>query len=66
MSTRYLIARNLAAAFLCGGWSVQNLVEQGREACGQRGRWLRVLAKRVVAEFVEKPGSDALEKLGLV
>jgi hypothetical protein len=49
--------RNLAAAFLAGSWGLEGLVKRGALALGQRPRWLRPLARRVLAAFPEPPGS---------
>jgi hypothetical protein len=49
------IARNLSAAFLAGDWSLQGLVERGGSAWGRRERWLRPLARRVIAAFGNHP-----------
>jgi hypothetical protein len=51
MSTIGVVARNLAAAFLAGTWSLDSLVRRGSRACGRRERWLRPLARRVLAAF---------------
>jgi hypothetical protein len=55
MSTRSLIVRNLASAFLCGHWALQALLERGGQACGARGRWLRPLVRRMLKVFAEPP-----------
>ena len=41
----------LAEAFLSGPWEVSELVERASLVLGKRYRWLRPLARRVVAEF---------------
>jgi hypothetical protein len=51
MSAKLLVARNLAAAFLAGVWSLEGLVRRGALACGLRERRLRPLARRVLAAF---------------
>jgi hypothetical protein len=56
MPDQQAIARNLSAAFLAGDWSVQGLVERGGLAWGRRERWLRSLARRVLAAFGDHPG----------
>ncbi len=48
MSIRESVARNLAAAFLGGAWSLESLVRRGARALGGRERWLRPLARRVL------------------
>jgi hypothetical protein len=55
MSSKQVIARNLAAAFLTGPWSLDGLVRQGALACGKRERWLPPLARRVLAAFSDRP-----------
>jgi hypothetical protein len=55
MSAKAIVAHNLAAAFLAGPWSLTSLVRQGARACGRRERWLRPLARRVLAAF-DGPG----------
>jgi hypothetical protein len=65
MTTRHAVARNLAAAFLCGGWSEEDLVRQGALACGRRWRWLRPLARRALAAFAERPTGRAQEALAV-
>jgi hypothetical protein len=55
MSAKAILAHNLAAAFLAGPWSLTGLVRQGVLACGRRQRWLRPMARRVLAAFTE-PG----------
>jgi hypothetical protein len=49
MSAKKMIARNLAAAFLAGTWSLRSIVERAAQACGRRARWLSGLARRVLA-----------------
>jgi RNA-directed DNA polymerase len=51
MSARSQIARNLAAAFRAGSWSLGGLLHRGVQACGRRERWLLPLARRVLAAF---------------
>ena len=51
MSAKSQTARNLAAAFLAGGWSLSGMVYRGAQALGRRPRWLRPLARRVLAAF---------------
>ncbi|MBV9125976.1 MAG: RNA-directed DNA polymerase [Planctomycetes bacterium] len=63
MSTRHSIARNLAAAFLTGTWSLDGLVQQGARACGKRERWLRPLARCVLAAFPGPPAGIDPEAL---
>jgi hypothetical protein len=63
MSTRSVIARNLAAAFLTGAWSLQALLDHGTQACGRRDRWLRPLIRRVMAAFEQAPARSSWENL---
>src|SRR5262249_62420754 len=63
MSTKTKIARNLAAAFLAGAWSLDGLVRRGALACGRRERWLRPLARRELAAVARPPGRPAWEAL---
>jgi RNA-directed DNA polymerase len=58
-----LASRNLAAAFLCGAWSLDALLRRGAQAFGRSGRWLRPLVKRVLATFPEKPPGRAEDVL---
>lgn len=51
MSSKAFLARNLAAAFLSGPWRLEDLIQAGGRACGRRPRWLRRLARRVLAAF---------------
>jgi hypothetical protein len=51
MSAKESSARNLAAAFLTGPWSPDGLVSQAALACGRRERWLKALARRVLAAY---------------
>jgi hypothetical protein len=51
MSDLERTARNLAAAFLSGPWSLEGLVAQGALACGRRERWLKTLARRVLKAY---------------
>src|SRR5262249_6613798 len=61
MPTEQMALSNLAAAFLAGAWSLRGLVRRGAEACGQRQRWLRSLAKRVLSAVGEdRPDESTL------
>jgi hypothetical protein len=51
MAAQYSAALNLAHAFLSGAWSVPAMAERGAQASGMETRWLRGLARRVVARF---------------
>jgi hypothetical protein len=44
-------ARGLAAALVAGRWSLEEIVARGAQALGRRPRWLRPLAKRLLAAF---------------
>jgi RNA-directed DNA polymerase len=55
MSTKHLFARNLAAVFLSGTWSPEDLHQRGAQACGRRERWLGPLVRRLVEAFGEQP-----------
>jgi hypothetical protein len=44
-------ARGLAAAFVAGRWSMEEIVDRGALALGRRPRWLRPLARRLLAAF---------------
>ena len=55
MRAQQAIARNLSAAFLAGDWSLEGLVKRGGLAWGRRERWLRPLARRVLAAFGNGP-----------
>ena len=45
----------LAEALVAGPWQVEDLVDRGGRALGRRGRWLRPLARRLVAAFGARP-----------
>lgn len=45
------IARALAEVFVTGPWELDALVARGGKLLGRRGRWLRPLARRVLARF---------------
>jgi RNA-directed DNA polymerase len=55
MSARQALARNLAAAFLAGPWSAEEMAHNGALALGRRSSWLRRLAGRVHTTFAEQP-----------
>ena len=55
MSKPSLSTRNLAAAFLAGPWSADQLFDRGAQACGRRANWLRALARRVCTAFDNQP-----------
>jgi hypothetical protein len=63
MTTRTLIARNLASAFLSGAWSLEALVRRGGEACGGRPRWLRTLARQVLARWTDLHSAPDVDQL---
>jgi hypothetical protein len=54
MSAKACCARNLAAAFVSGAWSLEALCQRGAQACGGGGRWLRPLVRRVLEAFTEE------------
>jgi hypothetical protein len=54
MSAYRTVALNLANALLAGDWSLPAMTERAVEAWGPEERWLRGLARRVLAKF----GSD--------
>ena len=55
MSIDHIFARNLAAAFMAGPWTMSGLLARGKLACGRRERWLQPLIRRVLTIFEEKP-----------
>jgi hypothetical protein len=57
------IAENLATAFLGSDWSARDLARRGRLACGQGGRWLRGLVRRLLKAFPGQPAANQLETL---
>jgi hypothetical protein len=62
MSAR-TIAEGLASAFLeAPAWNVDALARSGREALAARPRWMRALARAVIASFEEAP-HDRFEAL---
>ncbi len=63
MSNTELIARNLAAAFLSGTWSLRALLSRASQACGEPGRGLRPFIRRLLTDFPQNPGDRALELL---
>ena len=62
MLSSFVIARRLAAAMLAGDWELDQLVERGGRILGKRWRWLRPLARRIIAAFAGqfRPAFDAL------
>jgi RNA-directed DNA polymerase len=54
------IARGLAEALVAGPWRLDDLVERGGRALGRRGRWLRPLARRLLASFAAGPRPPAV------
>jgi hypothetical protein len=63
MARHDFVASNLASAFLSGAWSLEALVRRGGEACGQRPRWLRPLARRILTAFPTAPPPAELPAL---
>src|SRR5205807_3680086 len=61
MSTKHVIARNLAAAFLSGPWSPGEMLRRGGQTCGRRERWLRPLIRRLLAAFDGSPARRTQE-----
>src|SRR5438132_8209245 len=59
MSRKPALCRSLAAAFLGGPWTLDELVVRAAGVLGQRPRWLRPLARRVLQAF---PDFDQLPK----
>ncbi len=51
MSSKSIIAKNLASALLAGAWALDDMVQRGKEACGRPGNWLRPLVRRVLDHF---------------
>ncbi len=51
---RQSLVRGLAEAFLSGRWDIDGLTERGSEVLGRRYRWLRPLARRVLASFPDE------------
>jgi hypothetical protein len=65
MSARSQAARNLAAAFRAGSWSLDGLYDRGDQACGRRERWLRSLSRRVFTAFAppaQPPDQETLAR----
>ncbi len=60
MSAKLSVARNLAAAILAGTWALDGLVRRATRACGRRERWLRPLARRVLAAFALPADQETL------
>ncbi len=50
-----MIVHGLADAFVSGPWELEGLVDRGGRVLGRRYRWLRPLARRVLAEFPAGP-----------
>lgn len=53
------LARTLAETFVTGRWTLDDLVDRGGELFGRKGRWLRPLARRLLAEFDSGPRPPA-------
>lgn len=53
------LAHTLAEVFVSGHWRVDDLVDRGGKLFGRRGRWLRPLSRRVLAEFDSGPRPPA-------
>ena len=51
---RQSLVRGLAESFLSGRWDIDGLTERGSQVLGRRYRWLRPLARRVLASFPEE------------
>src|SRR5262245_39249824 len=53
---------NLANAFLAGPWTLSGLVDRGKRACVDAGRWVRRTANRALKTFGEQtpPSFDSL------
>ena len=49
------VAHALAEVFVSGPWCLDDLVDRGGKLFGRRGRWLRPVARRVLAEFDSGP-----------
>ena len=60
MSSRDALASALALAFLAGPWTCPGLVERGEKVLGERPRWLRALARAMLAEFGTAPNDAYL------
>ena len=55
MNSNAVIARTIAAAFVAGPLELDGLVDRGIRLLGRRWRWLRPLARRVIASFGDGP-----------
>lgn len=53
MTIHEYAAQHLAAAFVCGRWQIEELVDRGADALGKRWRWLRPLAQRLILALGE-------------
>jgi RNA-directed DNA polymerase len=53
------VAQTLARVFVSGPWCLDDLVDRGGKLFGRRWRWLRPLARRVLAEFDSGPRPPA-------
>jgi RNA-directed DNA polymerase len=60
---RLSLVRGLAESFLAGSWELDGLVKRGGMLLGRRYRWLRPLARRVLASFPE-PARPRVARLG--
>lgn len=52
------VALGLTAAFLASDWTVAGMVRCAQRALGERARWTRGLARRVLVAFPEPPRHD--------
>ena len=50
MPSRTFIADSLAAAFVAGQWQLDDLAARGERLLGNRWRWIRQLARRVIRD----------------
>jgi RNA-directed DNA polymerase len=62
MAELHVLARGIAEAFLAGAWSLDDLIERGAEALGERPRWLRLLAQHAMNGFDVQPEAEVLAR----
>jgi RNA-directed DNA polymerase len=60
------LVHGLAEAFLAGPWDIDGLVDRGGRVLGRRYRWLRPVAKRVLAAYANPPRPRVVRLAGFL